>query len=405
MAPDSRYLYLGQQHKQARSYLESSGRLTDGFVVITGEVGSGKTILIDDYLNNTGPDVVAVSIHQTILTPVQFLQCFLTQLGARSFRKGKAELLEIANKILIQTHDLGKRIVLVVDEAQHLSLDVLEEIRLLTCIEKGNQRILSVIFAGQRELRNTVFSPRMEQFSQRVALHCHLGALDRTDTENYIRHRLKIAGDSAEATFAEDTFDLIYRYTGGVPRLINTLCNTALIRAFADGRKVISRDLLSDAVAILDWREKNPERPNVENLTGSSHNDRSVGAIGIQVECQQGESAPAEAEPSDESPAPHEGYRLLVALDSSGVAKHTLKSGQISLGSSPDNEIQIRSRYVSRHHAHLVSTPTATFLRDLNSTNGTFVNTERVRARALRHGDLIVMGKHCFQFVSQALET
>ncbi len=404
MAPDSRYLYLGQQHQQARSYLQSSGRLTDGFVVITGEIGSGKTILINDYLASRGGDVVAVSIHQTILTPVQFLQSFLAQLGARPFRKGKAELLDIANTMLTQTHDLGKRIVLVVDEAQHLSLEVLEEIRLLSCIEKGNQRVLSVILAGQGELRNNVFSSQMEQFSQRVALHCHLCALDRTDTANYIRHRLGIAGDSAKSTFAEDTFDLIYRYTGGVPRLINTLCNTALIRAFADGRKIISRDLVGEAVAILDWPEKSPERLSVENLIGSSHDDKSLRSFGIRVENEQGDFAATEPEPSYDSPAPHEGRRLLVALDSSEMAKHPLKAGQISLGSSPDNEIQIRSRYISRHHAHLVSTPTATFLRDLNSTNGTFVNTKRIRVRALRHGDLIVMGEHCFQFVSQALE-
>jgi type II secretory pathway predicted ATPase ExeA len=133
--------------------LRSSGHLTDGFIVVTGEIGSGKTILIDDYLSNVGPNTVAVSLHQTVLTPIQFLQTFLVQLGARPFNKGKAELLDIANKTLTQTKALGNRIVLVVDEAQHLGLDVLEEIRLLTCIERGAQRVLSVILAGQSELR------------------------------------------------------------------------------------------------------------------------------------------------------------------------------------------------------------------------------------------------------------
>ena len=236
LTPDPDFLYWSKQHARAKAYMESTIWLADGFVVITGEIGSGKTTLLQSFLSELDDDVVYAVVSQTQLTPTQFLQAVLTEFGFKPFNKRKVELLDMLNMFLIEQYSNGKKVVLIVDEAQNLTHKVLEEIRLISGIETHKEKVLRIILAGQPELRDTLDSPGLKQLVQRVRLRFHLGPLDRREMREYIDHRLSVAGAKTRL-FEEDAFETIHRYTGGVPRLINTLCDTALLCAFADEKR------------------------------------------------------------------------------------------------------------------------------------------------------------------------
>ena len=240
LSPDPGFLYLSQIHSRAKAYMESTIWFTDGFVVITGEIGSGKTTLIETFLKEIQQDVVVAQINQTQISPTEFLQTLLAQFGFSPFKMRKAELLATLNQFLIEQYASGRKVLLILDEAQNLSNKVLEEVRLLSGVETTKEKVLRIILAGQPELNDKLDSPDLVQLRQRVRLRFHLTALGETDAAEYIRHRLRVAGAGDREIFEPDTIPVIYRYTGGIPRLTNTLCDTALLSAFAQDHTTVS---------------------------------------------------------------------------------------------------------------------------------------------------------------------
>ena len=252
--PDPEFVYWSKQHARAKAYIESTISLADGFVVITGEIGSGKTTLLQSFLGEFGDDIVYALVSQTQLKPTQILQAVLADFGFKPFDKSKVELLDMLNMFLIEQYANGKKVFLIIDEAQNLSKKVLEEIRLLSGIETHKEKTLRIILAGQPELNETLDSPRLKQLVQRIRLRFHIGPLNRREMCEYILHRLKIAGRENNDLFAHDAFSPIYRYTGGIPRLINMLCDTALLCAFADGKQAVDTEDVMTAVKELNWK-------------------------------------------------------------------------------------------------------------------------------------------------------
>ena len=256
LSPDPQFLFLSRAHARAKAYMESTIWFTDGFVVITGEIGSGKTTLIESFLRQLDSDVVIAQINQTQVTAVEFLQSVLVQFGFSPFKMKKAELIATINSFLIEQYAAGRKVLLIVDEAQNLSLKVLEEIRLLSGIESTKEKVLRIILAGQPELNEKLDSPELVQLMQRVRLRFHLGALSRDDLRAYVLHRLEVAGANGREIFAEDTFPEIARYSGGVPRLVNTLCDTAMMAAFNEDRDHVTAQRTSPRrCAELQWVE------------------------------------------------------------------------------------------------------------------------------------------------------
>ena len=194
LTPDPDFLYWSKQHARAKAYMESTIWLADGFVVITGEIGSGKTTLLQSFLSELDDDVLYAVVSQTQLTPTQFLQAVLTEFGFKPFNKRKVELLDMLNMFLIEQYSNGKKVVLVVDEAQNLTTKVLEEIRMISGIETHKEKVLRIILAGQPELKETLDSDALKQLVQRIRLRFHLGPLDRRETREYVERRLSIAG-------------------------------------------------------------------------------------------------------------------------------------------------------------------------------------------------------------------
>src|SRR5690606_1723031 len=230
--PDPDFLYLSKAHSRAKAYMESTIWFTDGFVVITGEIGSGKTTLIETFLRELEKDIVVAQINQTQISPIEFLQSVLVQFGFTPFKMKKAELIATLNNFLIEQYAAGRKVLLIVDEAQNLSLKVLEEIRLLSGVETTKEKVLRIILAGQPELNDKLDAPELVQLAQRIRLRFHLTTLSAPEMRAYIQHRLEVAGAGDRQIFAEDTFPEIFRYSGGVPRLVNTLCDTSMMAAY-----------------------------------------------------------------------------------------------------------------------------------------------------------------------------
>ena len=387
LSPDPQFLYLSKQHARAKAYMESTIWFTDGFVVITGEIGSGKTTLIESFLKEIQSDVVIAQINQTQVSAIDFLQAVLVQFGFSPFKMKKAELIATLNNFLIEQYAAGRKVLLIVDEAQNLSMRVLEEIRLLSGVETTKEKVLRIILAGQPELNEKLDAPELIQLTQRIRLRFHLTTLSAPEMRAYIQHRLEVAGGGDRQIFAEECFTEIFRYTGGVPRLVNTLCDTSLMAAFTADRDTVALTDIHQAIEELQWVE---------------YSARNALQMKVPVAPRFSESpAPGGPLPVDNGQPIH--GRLLVATDGRTVEERMLRVGRIIVGRTPDNDLQIDSRFVSRHHCQIVTTLHSSVIEDLNSTNGIYVKSKRVRRHYLNDGDVVVIGKHELIYVDERM--
>jgi type II secretory pathway predicted ATPase ExeA len=377
LSPDPAFLYLSKHHARAKAYMESTIWFTDGFVVITGEIGSGKTTLIETFLRELEKDVVVAQVAQTQVSPIEFLQAVLVQFGFSPFKMRKAELLATLNQFLVEQYAAGRKVLLIVDEAQNLTNRVLEEIRLLSGVETTKEKVLRIILCGQPELNEKLDSDELTQLVQRVRLRFHLTALTPEDTQAYILHRLEVAGLHGRQIFDEETFPAIFRYTGGVPRLINTICDTALLGAYALGQQKVGVAELKAAIEELQWVE----------FAARTNRMRA----GLEQELTT--HRPVDA---DEVLA-----RVIVAHAGEHVEERPLRLGRLIIGRTVDNDVQIDSKFISRHHCQIVTNADGCVLEDLNSTNGVYVKSKRVRKHHLNDGDVIVLGKHEIMYLDE----
>ncbi len=371
LSPDPAFLYLSKHHARAKAYMESTIWFTDGFVIITGEIGSGKTTLIETFLSELEKDVVVAQINQTQVSPIEFLQSVLAQFGFQPFKMKKAELLSTLNNFLIEQYANGRRVLLIVDEAQNLTNRVLEEIRMLSGIETTKEKVLRIILAGQPELNEKLNSSELIQLAQRVRLRFHLTPLSQADTAAYIHHRLEVAGSQGRQIFTEDAIRPVFRYTGGTPRLINTLCDTAMMAAFAQDRDHVTLEDIQSAIEELQWVEFAERSVRLETLkietTGKQH--------GIAL------------------------GHILVGMGGKTVAERDLVPGRLIIGRTSDNDLQIDSKFVSRHHAQVITTLQGCVIEDLNSTNGVYMRSKRVRRQILNDGDVFQIGQHEIMYI------
>jgi general secretion pathway protein A len=377
LSPDPQFLYLSKQHARAKAYMESTIWFTDGFVVITGEIGAGKTTLIETFLRELQSDVVVAQINQTQLSPTAFLQTVLVQFGFSPFNMKKPEVLATLNQFLMEQYGSGRKVLLIVDEAQNLSHRVLEEIRMLSGVETTKEKALRIILAGQPELNDKLNSQELIQLTQRVRLRFHLTALSKPETTAYIDHRLEVAGSQGRRIFAEDTYATIYKYTGGVPRLINTLCDTCLMAAYGKDHNAVTTAELDAAIRELQWVE-----------FGSSTNRMKI------IPTLEHIAAPS-------SGSTHVVGRILLASEGKTLVERELKPGRLVIGRTPDNDLQIDSKFISRHHCQLVTQPDSCLIEDLNSTNGIFVQSKRVRRHNLNDGDVVQVGQHEIMYIDE----
>lgn len=373
LSPDPQFLFLSKNHARAKAYMESTIWFTDGFVVITGEIGAGKTTVIESFLRDLGPDTLVAQVNQTQLNSTDFLKIVLSQFGFKPFKMRKAELLATINNFLIEQYSAGRKVVLVIDEAQNLSTKVLEEVRMLSGIETTKDKTLRIILAGQPELNDKLDSPEHIQLVQRVRLRFHLTALTPDECMDYIRHRLSVAGAGERALFSDEALAAVHRYTGGIPRLINTLCDTALLAAFSMDKLQVDGAAMKAAISELQWVEHSAKTGSLPLLEGVMAEPVTHPVVG----------------------------RVYLSTEGRTIADRTVGLGRLIIGRIAQNDLQVDSKFVSRHHCQIVATLKETVIEDLNSTNGMLFQGQPTKRHVLCDGDEIVIGRHTLTYVDE----
>lgn len=267
ITPDPSFLFPTTRHKEALAALYYGVRRHKGFVVMTGEVGTGKTLLVRWLLQLLkGTNVAYAYVFNSRLSSMDFLQFIAGDFGLDTSGKSKSDLLLEFGRFLVTRHQQKLTTVLVVDEAHHLSAEVLEEIRLLTNLETAQEKLLQILLIGQPELDEKLDLQELRQLKQRIALRARLEPLDREETSGYIERRLQMAGATEpSALFPQDSVAEVYRHSRGIPRLISTICENALITAYARQLRSVPVDIITEVAK--DFRLNLTHWPQTEKVT------------------------------------------------------------------------------------------------------------------------------------------
>ena len=260
--PDPNFYFASKQHRRAKAYLEYGVSRNEGFIVITGEIGAGKTMVLRSLIEGlNGSNVITGHLVTTQLGAEDTLRMVGAAFGFRVKDVPKSELLITLEAFLISQTSKSKRCLLIVDEAQNLTPRAVEVLRMLSNFQFGNQALLQSFLVGQPEFRQILQQPEMEQFRQRVAATCHIGPLDADETRAYIEHRLKCAGSNGKPSFEPGAFQAIYAASGGIPRRINSIADRLLLAGFLAGRTHLTESDVNEVVAELQQENRVPERP------------------------------------------------------------------------------------------------------------------------------------------------
>ncbi len=272
LTPDPDFIFLGRVHKKALAYLTYGLDAGKGFVQLTGEIGSGKTTLLKTLLMKNRNKIKSAFIVNPKATFVELFRMMLCQLSVIELESvySKEVLLGKFHNFLLEQARQNCPVIIIIDEAQNLDKAVLEEIRMLSNLETGKQKLVQIVFVGQPELKEIFLLPELKQLKQRIAVAFHIYPLDRDDTTAYINHRMRIAGSGNNSIFTQCACDEIYSYSNGIPRVINTICDAALLAGYVEERKIIDGDVIkeviNDLIEDLGSRTQESEITPVVNL-------------------------------------------------------------------------------------------------------------------------------------------
>ena len=259
--PDPAFYFASKQHRRAKAYLEYGVSRNEGFIVITGEIGAGKTMVLRSLIEGlAGSNIITGHLVTTQLGAEDTLRMVGAAFGFRVKDVPKSELLITLEAFLISQTSKGKRCLLIVDEAQNLTPRAVEELRMLSNFQFGNQALLQSFLVGQPEFREILQRPEMEQFRQRVAATCHIGPLDKEETRGYMEHRIKCAGGAGKPTFEPTLFDEMHKASGGIPRRINSLSDRLLLAGFLAERTLLTAADLAEVVREVNSENDVPRR-------------------------------------------------------------------------------------------------------------------------------------------------
>ncbi|NND61386.1 MAG: FHA domain-containing protein [Gammaproteobacteria bacterium] len=371
LTPDAEFLYLSDGHARAKACMEQASAHHGAVSIVTGEVGCGKSVLVSCVLAEMPEKVAVARLTQTDLEVDEFLQAVLTQFGFRPFDRGEQAVRTLLDNFLFAQSVRGHRVLLIVEEAQNLSRPTLRELCELAELEEDEQRLLSIVLVGQPSLRDRFDEKELRQLVDRMQGSAHLEPLDFRDTCELIRHRVAVGGLST-MPFDNDTFAQIFRYTGGVPRVIVNLCDTSLTAAYVEESQRVTPALVEAAIEELKLKPVLP---------------------------QPTEPVPDPAQENE----PAQGPPLLASIEIHKHERHLrdieINNTRVLIGRDSDNDIVLGSEFISRHHAQISMDHEGRFwIKDLNSTNGAFINGRRTQRGRLHDGDVIQLGQHFLVF-------
>lgn len=289
--PDPDFYFGSKQHRRARAYLEYGVHRNEGFIVITGEVGAGKTTLVRGLLASLDTDkVVSANLVTTQLDAQDTLKMVGAAFGVRVKDLSKADLLMALEAYLVSHASQGKRCLLIVDEAQNLTPRAVEELRMLSNFQHGQQALLQTFLVGQPEFRDILQSASMQQLRQRVTASCHIGPMDAQETQGYIEHRLRRAGSNGRPSFDGPAFEAIFHASGGIPRRINLLCDRLLLSGFFGGKDAFGAAEVREVVGELQGESASPAAAMGTASTASSDADTGLVWQGGPIAPEQAQS-------------------------------------------------------------------------------------------------------------------
>jgi general secretion pathway protein A len=256
LTPDPKYLYLSHRHAEAFAHLEFGRRERGGFVLITGEVGTGKTTLARYFLSKLGPDTHSAFVLYPALSAEELLRTILDDLHVTPEGTSKKSLVDALHRFLLETRAAKRNVVLLIDEAQDLSPEVLEQIRLISNLETDTEKLIQIVLMGQSELRDLLARHELRQLAQRVTARYHLSPLTLEETKAYMRHRLKVADGEGKVGFERAALEAVHRLSGGIPRLVNLISDRALLAGYVNNSRVINAAMVRQAA-----KEVKSERP------------------------------------------------------------------------------------------------------------------------------------------------
>ncbi|MFQ5457275.1 MAG: ExeA family protein [Myxococcota bacterium] len=252
VTPDPRFLFLSESHKEALANLLYGIQERKGFILLTGEVGTGKTTLLHTLLGRLPEDTKTAFIFNTRMGSRDFFQYLFEEFDLPFESNSKSGCLITLNKFLIERLRKGMNTVLIVDEAQNLSPGILEEIRLMSNLETPTEKLIQILLVGQPELGEKLSLPELRQLRQRISVRYRIQPLSREETRSYVLARLRIAGNPHDKIFDEGALDVVYRLSGGIPRLVNLICDSALLAGYAQRKKKLGADLVKESVSELE---------------------------------------------------------------------------------------------------------------------------------------------------------
>lgn len=387
ITPDEKFIYLLGGHKRSYAYLKYTAWANDGFMLLTGEIGTGKTILLKKLIRDLAEQIKIVNISQTQLALDDLLRVFLYELTGSFEGESRAELIIRIRENLLSRKKDNEKTLLVLDEAQNLNRECLEEIRLLADEMYDGENILNVILAGQPELEFNIDNLGLEQLRQRIRIIYRLAALKESDVQSYMDFRtyvgygfqpfseneLSLLSSKIKQTevegfvglFDEGVDSVVYHNTRGVPRLINALCETALVVAYGDKQNKVYKETVCQAVDELGW---------------------------LNVDDVQDKSSP------EAWPLANQGIDIEVSLDGEVIKTVNVKRLPFTIGRSESNDLVLGNKTVSKRHAVLRAQNESLIISDSNSTNGVKINGLKVASHLVSNGEITQIGRYKLRF-------
>lgn len=360
---EPKYFYLSPEHTHANAMMEFALIKHQGMMVLTGEVGTGKTMLLQHFISRLDGNYRIINISQTQLSELEFLQMLLLELEHPTSEHGKRELTKLIVAALEENHRQGQHTIIIVDEAQNLEPEVIVRLYELSQVRVDNEKICTVYLVGQNKLRENLDDPVVQEFISTINARYHLGPLNLKDIRKYIYHRLAVAGGHKSIKFSADVFPIIETYTGGRPRLINVLTDHILTYAYTEHIKEITAKVVDAAIEDLQWLP-----------------------FGVQYGLETTKTEDTFREERRQS------YKLVIRSDNKIQGEYFIRKKRINIGRHRDNDLRIDDPLLSRQHAQIIQQGRTVYLRDLNSTNGTYVNSKRVDIAPLEEGTIVKVG-------------